>query len=75
MVYGARHMVSTRRPAPLVLLRVLEGTPTLTAAAEELGVSRPTLYKWIREAGVADFQRRVRVPTPAGDLPGDGSAA
>jgi excisionase family DNA binding protein len=33
----------------------------LTAAAAQLGISRPTLYRWIREAGITDFRRRVRV--------------
>lgn len=68
-------MKSTRRPKPIVLLRVLETTPTIVAAAQELGVSRPTLYGWMRDAGITDFHRRVLLPTHTGDLPGDGSAA
>jgi excisionase family DNA binding protein len=49
------------RPDPIVLRRVLEEAPSLTAAAAQLGISRPTLYRWIREAGITDFRRRVRV--------------
>jgi len=67
--------MGTKRPDPIRLRRVLEETGTLVEAAVELGVSRPTLYRWMRAAGVTDFHRRVRVPTHTGDLPGDGSAA
>lgn len=62
------------RPHPITLRRVLETTPTLTAAAAQLQVSRPTLYRWMREDGVTDFHRRIRVPSRDGDLPG-GEAA
>jgi hypothetical protein len=49
------------RPEPTDLRRVIEEEPSLTAAAIRLGISRPTLYRWLREAGITDFRRRVRV--------------
>jgi len=61
--------MGTNRPDPIRLRRVLEETATLVDAAEQLGVSRPTLYRWMRQSGVTDFHRRVRVPTHTEDAP------
>ena len=62
--------MTTRQPEPEVLRGVLERTDSLTEAAQQLGVSRPTLYRWISLAGVTDFHRRVRLPNHGGDLDG-----
>jgi transcriptional regulator of acetoin/glycerol metabolism len=50
------------RPGAAELRRILEEAPSMTAAAQQLGISRPTLYRWMRDAGITDFRRRVRVP-------------
>lgn len=54
--------MGTRRPDPILLRRVLETTPSIVAAARQLGVSRPTVYRWMDEAGIRDFHRRVELP-------------
>ena len=65
--------MGTGRPETEILRRVLEEAPSLAAVAVQLGVSRPTIYRWMREAGIASFHRRVRIPTH--NLPDDGSSA
>jgi len=59
----------TSHPDPEVLRTIIEEAPSLTAAAAQLGISRPTLYRWMAEANIKPV-RRHHIPTP-----GEGSAA
>ena len=66
----------TGQPESDTLRRILEEAPSLTAAAKQLGVSRPTLYRWMRVADLDVVRRHtVNLPRHTGDLDGDGSAA
>jgi transposase-like protein len=52
-------------PHPDTIRRVLGDSPSVTAAAERLGVSRNTLYRWMRQNGIT-VGRRI-VPTHPND--------
>jgi transposase-like protein len=60
-------------PDPETIRQVLWDSPSVTVAAERLGVSRNTLYRWMRQHNIIVGRRLL--PTHSGDLPGDGSAA
>jgi len=46
-------------PHPDTIRRVLGDSPSVTAAAERLGVSRNTLYRWMRQHGITVGRRVV----------------
>ena len=46
-------------PHPDTIRRVLEDSPSVKVAAERLGVSRNTLYRWMRQHAITVVGRRV----------------